>query len=399
MADPYSLSTDTWDLHRRAERDRARHNEKVREIIKKSLSDVIANEDIITADRNKVVKVPVRGLELPHIRFDPNDRERVGQGQGDSKPGDVIARAPSQKGPGAGKEAGQEPGQDFYEAEFTINELAEMVFEDLHLPNLADRGAKQIPSEVMDFNSVARRGLVANLDRKRTILEAMRRNAREAGQQEDDTEKPTRPKLIIREEDKRFKTWEMVTEPQRNAVIFAMRDVSGSMGEFEAYICRSFYFWMLRFLRTKYTNCEIVFITCHTEAKEVDEARFFSLGESGGTRMSSAYSLCLDIINKRYNPREWNIYPFLFSDGYNWGDQECVQLVRKLLAIVNLIGYGEIGNEGWQSSFGFAPLGQAYEDAFGSDRRVVLVKINDKDDVWPALQRFFARGPVTATTG
>lgn len=387
--DRYSLSTDTWDLHRRAERDRARHNEKVREVIRKNLGDVIANEDIITADKGKIVKVPVRGLELPHIRFDPYDRTRVGQGQGGTKPGDVIARAPGQQeGPGTGKQAGQEPGVDFYEAEFTVEELAALVFEDLHLPNLEDKGAKQVPADVMDFNSISKRGLASNLDRKRTILQAMRRNAREG-------KSGPGQKLTIREDDKRFKTWEIVTEPQRNAVIFAMRDVSGSMGEFEAYICRSFYFWMLRFLRTKYTNCEIVFITCHTEAKEVDEARFFALGDSGGTRMSSAYSLALDIIEKRYNPREWNIYPFLFSDGYNWGDQECVDLVRRLLGMVNLIGYGEIGTDGWQASFGFAPLGQAYEDAFGDDSRVVLVKINDKEDVWPALKRFFSQGPVT----
>ena len=31
-----------------------------------------------------------------------------------------------------------------------------------------------------------------------------------------------------------------------------MMDVSGCMGEFEKYIARSFYFWMVRFLRTKY---------------------------------------------------------------------------------------------------------------------------------------------------
>src|SRR5262249_51294878 len=41
-----------------------------------------------------------------------------------------------------------------------------------------------------------------------------------------------------------------------------------SMGEFEKYIARSFYFWMVRFLRTKYSNVKIVFISHHTEAKE-----------------------------------------------------------------------------------------------------------------------------------
>jgi uncharacterized sporulation protein YeaH/YhbH (DUF444 family) len=66
-ADQFSLSTDTWDLHRRAERDRARHNEKVREVIKKNLGDVIARTDIITAGKGKIVKVPVRGLGVaPH---------------------------------------------------------------------------------------------------------------------------------------------------------------------------------------------------------------------------------------------------------------------------------------------------------------------------------------------
>jgi uncharacterized sporulation protein YeaH/YhbH (DUF444 family) len=237
-------------------------------------------------------------------------------------------------------------------------------------------------SEVAEFNTITRRGIAANLDRKRTLLEAYRRNSRQGNPN----------KWEVRNEDKRFKNYELVTEPQRNAVVFAMRDVSGSMGEFEAYICRSFYFWMVQFLKTKYTNTEIVFITCHTEAKEVDEHQFFSLGDSGGTRMSSAYKMALDIIDKRYNPREWNIYPFLFSDGYNWGDSECVELVRKMRDMCNLIGYGEIGTDGWQSSFGFAPLGQAYEEAFASDPRVVLVKINEKEDVWPALKTFFSKG-------
>src|SRR5580658_7740419 len=115
----YSLSNDDWDLHRRAERDRQRHNEKVKEVIKKNLGDIISQQDIITAENGKIVKIPVRGLELPRIRFDNGERERIGQGSGGTKPGDVIARAP-QEGEGTGKEAGQEPGIDFYDAELTI---------------------------------------------------------------------------------------------------------------------------------------------------------------------------------------------------------------------------------------------------------------------------------------
>lgn len=376
------LSTDTWDLHRRADRDRQRHNEKVKEVIKQNLGDIVSHQDIITADQGKIVKIPVRSLELPRIRFDDGNRERVGQGQGGTKPGDVLGRAPGQEENGTGKEAGQQPGVDYYEAEFTLEEIAEMVFEDLHLPNLEDKGVKQVVSETAVFNSISKRGITSNLDRKRTLMEAYKRNAREG-----------KPGWEVRREDHRYKTWEVVKEPQRNAVIFAMRDVSGSMGEFEAYICRSFYFWMLRFLRKKYNSAEIVFITCHTEAKEVDEQAFFGLGDSGGTRMSEAYKLAMKIIEQRYNPREWNIYPFLFSDGYNWGDAECVELVRRMVDLANLIGYGEIANDIWSQSSNFAPLGQAYQEAFESDQRVVLVKINNKEDVWPALKRFFSKHP------
>lgn len=55
----------------------------------------------------------------------------------------------------------------------------------------------------------------------------------------------------------------------------------------------------------------------HSEAQEVDEETFFHLGESGGTKVSSAYQLCSQIIQERYDPSRWNIYPFHFSDGEN----------------------------------------------------------------------------------
>src|SRR2546428_8746098 len=104
----------------------------------------------------------------------------------------------------------------------------------------------------------------------------------------------------------RYRTWNETTEMQRNAVVIAMRDVSGSMGEFEKYVSRSFYFWMLRFLRTRYERVQVAFVTHHTEAREVDEETFFKLGESGGTKASSAYELALAIVRQRYDPARWN---------------------------------------------------------------------------------------------
>ena len=107
--------------------------------------------------------------------------------------------------------------------------------------------------------------------------------------------------------------------------------------------------------------------------------------------------LALGLIQQRYAPSDWNIYPFLFSDGYNWGDQECVDLVRRFLGVSNLVGYGEIANYGYWSgqSAGteavWAPLGRAYAEAFGQERRFVMVRVSAKDDVWPALRQFMGR--------
>ncbi len=76
-----------------------------------------------------------------------------------------------------------------------------------------------------------------------------------------------------------------------------MMDTSGSMGVWEKYMARSFFFWMTRFLRTKYETVEIEFIAHHTEAKVVSEEHFFSKGESGGTICSSAYRKALELID------------------------------------------------------------------------------------------------------
>ncbi len=166
-----------------------------------------------------------------------------------------------------------------------------------------------------------------------------------------------------------------------------MMDVSGSMGEFEKYIARSFYFWMVRFLRTKYNNVKIVFISHHTEAKEVTEEEFFTHGESGGTQVSSAYELALNIIRERYNPADWNIYPFHFSDGDNlpWDNEHCVALVGKLMEQCNIFGYGEIREGHYRSP---STLMSAYSKI--QDRKFIAVTISDKTEVYPALRKFFA---------
>jgi len=378
-----SVSQADWSLHRKGFIDQERHKDKIKEAIKDNLHEIVSREDIILSDGRKVIKVPIRSLDQYKFRYDHNKGDRVGQGQGGTQVGDVIGREPGDE-QGQGPQAGDQPGVDYYEAEVNIDELAALIFADLGLPNLEEKKHQQLEAESIQFKDIRRAGILANLDKRRTIMENIKRNAMKGEARFGD----------VRSEDLRFKTWDPEIRHESNAVVLAMMDVSGSMGEFEKYIARSFYFWMVRFLRTKYTNVEIVFISHHTEAKEVSEEEFFTKGESGGTRVSSAYQLAMEIILSRYPQSDWNIYPFHFSDGDNMfsDNRLCVELVNALLGVCNLFGYGQI-KQGWYPA---GTLMSVYSQEIDNDK-FVAVTIEDKEDVYPALRKFFSiREPVEA---
>jgi len=382
-----SIQRNDWSLQRKGIIDQERHKERVKEAIRKNLGSIVSNESIILSDGKRSVKVPIRSLDEYKFRFDYRKRKHVGQGDGKTKVGDVLAREdPQGQGAGGGSgPAGQGPGGEYYEAEVNIDELAALIFEDLHLPFLEEKAKKAMPAKTTRFNEIRRTGVMANLDKRRMILENIRRNAREQKRARFGN---------VKKEDLRFKTWEEDTRYESNAVVISMMDVSGSMGEFKKYIARSFFFWMVRFLRTKYDNVEIVFISHHTEAKEVTEEQFFTQGESGGTVVSSAYQLALEIIKERFPPADWNIYPFHFSDGDNYysDNEEAVRLADELISTCNLFGYGEIGEEGasgYRRSSG--ALLSIFNDRLKNNERFVGVRIDDKEDVYPALKQFFGQ--------
>ena len=381
-----SVQRNDWSLQRKGIIDQERHKERVRDAIRKNLGSIVSNEAIILSDGRRTVRVPVRSLDEYKFRFDHRKKKHVGQGDGKTRVGDVLGRESQGAGQGAGSgEAGREAGADYYEAEINIDELAALIFEDLRLPFLEEKAKQAVPAKTTRFNEIRRTGVMANLDKRRLILENIRRNARE-------TKARGARFGNVKKEDLRFKTWEETNRYESNAVVISMMDVSGSMGEFKKYIARSFYFWMVRFLRTKYDNVEIVFISHHTEAKEVTEEQFFTQGESGGTVVSSAYQLALDIIRTRYRPADWNVYPFHFSDGDNYysDNEEAVRLAGELMRTCNLFGYGEIGEEGaggYRRSSG--ALLSIFKDRLKGSDHFVGVRIDDREDVYPALKQFF----------
>lgn len=375
--DRFVVSQENWSLHRKGYQDQQRHREKVQDAIKKNLPDLISEESIILSNGDKVIKIPIRSLDEYKIRYNYDQSKHVGQGQGDSQVGDVVAQgSDDKKGAGKGKEAGDQPGQEYFEAEVNIEDIQNMLFQELELPNLQQKEMADITTEKVAFNDIRKKGLMGNVDKKRTIITAIKRNAMKGKA----TISP------ISNDDLRFKTWDEVIKPESRAVVLAMMDVSGSMGNFEKSCARSFFFWMAKFLRSKYESVEFEFIAHHTQAKIVTEQEFFTRGESGGTICSSAYTKALELIDEKYPPTRYNIYPVHFSDGENItaDNEKCLKLVQELMAVSSMFAYGEV-NESHRMS----TLMSSYRKIDDPKFRYYLLK--KKQDVYDALKTIFKK--------
>lgn len=372
----FVISKEDWSLHRKGYDDQQRHQEKVQEAIRNNLPDLITEENIIMSNGKEVIRIPIRSLDEYKIRYNYDKNKHVGQGDGDSQIGDVVARGDTgeQQGIGKGQGAGDQPGEDYYEAEVSLMELEEALFNQLELPNLKQKELQDQLVDDIEFNDIRKTGLMGNIDKKRTMMSAFKRNAMSG--------KPGFHPIYP--EDLKFKTWNDVVKPESKAVVIAMMDTSGSMGIWEKYMARSFFFWMTRFLRTRYEKVEIVFIAHHTEAKVVSEEDFFSKGESGGTICSSVYRKALEIIEEKFQPNLYNIYPFHFSDGDNLSSDNarCVKLVKELMSISNMFGYGEVNQYNRNST-----LMSVYRHI--QDEKFYYYILKQKADVFHAMRSFF----------
>src|SRR6266481_8747043 len=155
--------------------DRLRHRQKVREAIRNNIADIIAEESIIGKDSNRIIKVPIRGVKEYRFIYGENV-PGVGQGDGNSQPGQVIGRSQGE-GRGQGQDkAGDQPGVDYYETDVTLEELIEIMFEDLELPNLERRALREIPSDLSTKRKGYRHvGIRVRLDKRRTARQRIMR--------------------------------------------------------------------------------------------------------------------------------------------------------------------------------------------------------------------------------
>jgi uncharacterized protein len=220
---------------------------------------------------------------------------------------------------------------------------------------------------------------------KRTFREALKRQIASG------TYDPKRPLVVPIREDLRFRSLRTRAEPQASAVILYMMDVSGSMGREQKEIVRIEAFWIDTWLRHQYKNLEVRYIVHDAVAHEVDQHTFFHLRESGGTKISSAYELCLSQIAERYRPEDWNVYPFHYSDGDNWSARDtetCIHLLRdEILPRVNQFCYSQV-----KSAHGSGQFKKDLDAAFAGEDALVTTGLTDRRDIPASIRAYLGRG-------
>lgn len=364
-------------------RDHARFRKIVKGKIRDNLRKYISQGQQIIPKGNDSFKVPMPSIDIPRFKF--GDKSQGGSGQGSGEKGEPVNGEPGEGEPGQG-EAGEGEGNKELEVEMNVEELAKILGDELELPNIEPKGKKQMSSTVDKYTSIGTTGPDSLKHLKRTYKEALKRQVSMG------VYDPMNPTVIPIRKDYRFRSADTKVSQENAAVVIYMMDVSGSMGEEQKEIVRTESFWINLWLKSQYKDIEMRYIIHDATAKEVDEETFFRTRESGGTLISSALKLCKEIIEEDYNPNEWNIYPFHFSDGDNWSADDtkvCLELLDDfILPNSNMFCYGQV-----ESRYG---SGQFYKDLsskYGTnDENVILSKIKNKEAILDSIKDFLGKG-------
>ena len=378
----------------RSASDRRRHNKKIEEAIKEGVHNIVSEESIIGQDGKKKIKIPVRGIkEYRFVYGDNSQNKRVGSAPGkDVQKGQKIGKG-QQKQKAQGNKAGEDPGEEFYEVEITLEELTHYLFNDLELPDLERKTIKNVIGEKFKRSGYRTKGIRPRLDKKKSAISRIKRKMAAQKHMTEKEKAETDDSFSYHENDLKYRHIKKDVKESSNAVIFFLMDISGSMTSEKKFLARSFYFLLYHFINHRYENTEVVFVSHDTKAYEVDEEKFFKRGSSGGTIVSSGLEMVHQIINKRYHPNSWNVYLFQCSDGDNWPSDmdKTMNEVSALKDKCQLVGYCEIEPDSERSRWleGSTRLSDAYEQI--SDSKLKSVKIFSKEDIWPSFKKLLGK--------
>lgn len=412
--------------------NRQRFLHRARVELKRSVQELARAGKIADMDGEHAVSMPSKRTSEPSFRDakDSGRRQHVLPGNKRFAPGDTMPK-PGQGG-GAGSSPGLQPSEDDFRFVLSREEVLDLFFEDLELPDMVKLDLKEILAFKPRRAGFSVSGSPSNINVMRTMRHsqgrriALGRPGREevdailqelAGLEADGPDAARAKIAALRAEldrlerrrrviafidpvDIRFNRFDPQPQPNANAVMFCLMDVSGSMGEREKDLAKRFFILLHLFLKRRYERTDIVFIRHTHTAQEVDEDTFFYSTQSGGTVVSTALEEMKRIVAQRYPSREWNIYAAQASDGDNMpaDSERCLALMDgEIMRLCQYFAYVEIIDERETEIFGSTNNGtslwRAYMAVKDKWRTFDMSRIAKAADIYPVFRQLFTRQP------
>jgi uncharacterized sporulation protein YeaH/YhbH (DUF444 family) len=415
--------------------NRQRFMRLARDTIKEAVVRSIRDRALGDVGGGEVVKIPMKRIAEPRFAHSTQggDRDRVFPGNKEFIQGDSLPKPKGgDGGSGDGEGAADGEGEDDFQFTLSADEYLDILFEELELPDMAKAQLKDAATVKYQRAGHSTNGAPTNLNLVRTMRNSLARRIslgrpklalREALKAEialleadpkrsakDDARLDALRGELMRLEarakrigyidpvDLRFNRFDPKPQPNSQAVMFCLMDVSGSMTEDRKDLAKRFFLLLHLFLTRKYEHVDIVFIRHTTEAKEVDEETFFRSRETGGTIVSTALLEMKKVVEDRYPVDEWNIYAAQASDGDNYSSDSanCISLLGEaILPICQYFAYIEVldrrESEMFQASSNVSDLWRAYRPLSESRANFAMRRVFSKADVFPVFHQLFAK--------
>jgi uncharacterized sporulation protein YeaH/YhbH (DUF444 family) len=300
--------------------------------------------------REKIIVVPTT-VEEKFVHDDrilpdqpPGEGEPTG-GTGDGEEGEVIGEQPvrPEDGEGEGEGDGEGPGEGQggeHEMEANAYELGKVLSQDFELPNLKDKGKKKALARYVYDLTDKNRGVGQILDKKATLKKIVETNM--ALGRIPDVSRIDSAGFVISPRDLIFRILSREKEYESQALVFFLRDYSGSMGGKVTQTVVSQHVMLYSWLVYQYERqVETRFILHDTEAREVtDFQKYYSYKVAGGTKVFTAFQMVNQIVEKENLARDYNIYVFYGTDGDDWekDGKQTLEEIGKMLSYTARIG-------------------------------------------------------------
>jgi len=224
--------------------------------------------------------------------------------------------------------------------ESSAYELGRTLTEKFQLPNLKEKGKKRSLTRYTYDLTDKHRGFGQVMDKKATLRKIVESNIA-LGNIPDVTDiDPSR--FLIAPSDKVYRVVSREKDYESQAMIFFLRDYSGSMAGKVTDLVVSQHVLIYSWLLYQYGGqVESRFILHDTEAKEVpDFYTYHNSRVAGGTEVASAYRLVNELVANEDLSRDYNIYVFHGTDGDDWdaGGEKAIPELERMLKYTSRVG-------------------------------------------------------------